>query len=116
LRDDILNTLIGSIDPHEGKLSYPRLTPSGMVDAERLTNPDEVAPTLGKLTHNLAKAELDDIVKIVVSKSTDFTFGGAIDFLFIDGLHDYDSVKADWEHFKPMLADGAVVAFHDYGN
>jgi hypothetical protein len=34
-------------------------------------------------------------------------------FLFIDGSHDYDSVRADVEAWAPKLISGAVVVFHD---
>jgi len=37
-----------------------------------------------------------------------------IDLLFIDGTHSYDSVKADYESFKKLLNQKAIVAFHDY--
>jgi predicted O-methyltransferase YrrM len=36
-----------------------------------------------------------------------------IDFLFIDGWHEYDKVKADWNAWSKRLASGAIVAFHD---
>lgn len=35
------------------------------------------------------------------------------DLLFIDGDHTYDSVKADWVNYWPMVAEGGLVAFHD---
>lgn len=35
---------------------------------------------------------------------------GPYDFIFIDGDHSYDGVKADWENYGPM---GKIVAFHD---
>jgi len=38
---------------------------------------------------------------------------GPYDFMFIDGDHSYASVRADWDNYSPMLADGGVVAFHD---
>lgn len=38
-----------------------------------------------------------------------------LDFLFIDGDHNYDGVKKDWELYSPMLIQGSVVAFHDTG-
>jgi predicted O-methyltransferase YrrM len=38
-----------------------------------------------------------------------------IDLLFIDGAHDYDSVKADWESYKAFLDIGSVIVFHDIG-
>lgn len=36
-----------------------------------------------------------------------------IDFVFIDGLHTHDAVKADLEGVLPYLADGAYVLLHD---
>ena len=33
--------------------------------------------------------------------------------VFIDGAHDYASVRADWELWSPYLVDGGVLAFHD---
>jgi predicted O-methyltransferase YrrM len=39
--------------------------------------------------------------------------GKQIDFLFIDGDHSYEGVKADFEKYSAFLADGALVAFHD---
>ncbi|MBM5816107.1 MAG: class I SAM-dependent methyltransferase [Cyanobacteria bacterium K_Offshore_surface_m2_239] len=38
-----------------------------------------------------------------------------IDLLFIDGAHDFMSVKADWDHFKGFLDIGSIVIFHDIG-
>jgi len=36
-----------------------------------------------------------------------------LDFLFIDGDHTYDGVRADFEMYAPLVRDGGVVAFHD---
>lgn len=36
-----------------------------------------------------------------------------VDFLFIDGDHTYDGVKADWMNYGPMVRPGGLVAFHD---
>jgi predicted O-methyltransferase YrrM len=35
------------------------------------------------------------------------------DFIFIDAVHEYSYVKQDFEVWTPMLAQGAVMAFHD---
>lgn len=39
--------------------------------------------------------------------------GGPVDLAFVDGLHIYDAVKADFTGLLPHLADGAHVLFHD---
>lgn len=38
-----------------------------------------------------------------------------IGFLFIDGDHSYESVKADWHAYAPLLGINSIVAFHDTG-
>ncbi len=38
---------------------------------------------------------------------------GPYDFVFIDADHSYEGVRADWENYSPMVADGGMVAFHD---
>lgn len=39
---------------------------------------------------------------------------GPVGLLFIDGDHEYESVREDWNAWYPHLAPGAVVAFDDY--
>lgn len=42
-------------------------------------------------------------------------FGEKIDLLFIDGDHEYEGVKLDWESWSPWLDDNATVIMHDVG-
>lgn len=39
--------------------------------------------------------------------------GDQLDFLFIDGGHDYKTVRADFENYSPLVKPGGLVAFHD---
>jgi len=66
------------------------------------------------LKENIRASNIDEYVEIVKSKSTDVQWCRPITFLFIDGLHDYDSVKSDFLHFKDFVVPGGLVAFHDY--
>jgi predicted O-methyltransferase YrrM len=43
------------------------------------------------------------------------SFQGDIGFLFLDGDHEYEGVRADWEGWSPHLVDGATVVLHDSG-
>ena len=36
-----------------------------------------------------------------------------IDFLFIDGDHSYEGVKADFQTYKTLVRAGGLIAFHD---
>ncbi len=52
-------------------------------------------------------------VDLVVENSTIYSPSDRIDFLFIDGDHSYDGVKADFNHYLPFLNKGADIIFHD---
>ena len=39
--------------------------------------------------------------------------GKEVDFLLIDGCHDYDVVKKDFENYSRFVRTGGLVAFHD---
>lgn len=38
-----------------------------------------------------------------------------VDFLFIDGAHDYETVLSDWTNYSPLVRTGGMVLFHDLG-
>jgi predicted O-methyltransferase YrrM len=42
-------------------------------------------------------------------------FNARVDFLFIDGDHSYEGVRADVDSWFPKLKPGALVLFHDVG-
>jgi len=39
----------------------------------------------------------------------------SIEFLFLDGDHSYEGVKADWDCYSERLHSGSIVVFHDTG-
>lgn len=49
------------------------------------------------------------------SEAASKLFNEKINFLFIDGGHSYEAVKADIDSWLPKLNSGAAVIFHDYG-
>lgn len=38
-----------------------------------------------------------------------------MDFVFVDGAHDYQSVRKDTENALRLLRPGGVILWHDYG-
>ena len=49
------------------------------------------------------------------SKTFDFSpFHGRCDFIFIDGDHSYEGVKADTDHALKMLKPGGIIVWDDY--
>jgi predicted O-methyltransferase YrrM len=38
---------------------------------------------------------------------------GPVDFLFLDGDHSYEGLRADWEAWGPLVGEGGVVCLHD---
>lgn len=38
---------------------------------------------------------------------------GPLDFLFIDGDHTYEGVKADFQMYSPFVRKGGMIGFHD---
>lgn len=52
----------------------------------------------------------------VAAQVRKFWAGAKIDFLFIDGDHSYEGVKADFENYYPLVREGGIIGFHDIGH
>lgn len=39
----------------------------------------------------------------------------SVDLLHIDGAHDYDSVKRDWDYYCSYVGEGGLIVLHDIG-
>jgi predicted O-methyltransferase YrrM len=91
-----------AIDPHDGVV--------GALDASVRRTP----PTLPLFRRTIAEAGLVDVVVTVESRPHEVQWAEPIAFLLVDGLHDYASVSRDFFAFEPHLAEGSLVAFHDY--
>lgn len=51
--------------------------------------------------------------KFICGDSTKVEWDLPIDVLFIDGGHDYETAKADFEKFFPFVRPGGIVFMHD---
>lgn len=92
-------TEVVSVDPHDGRcLVTPR-------------------DTWAEFAHNLLRYKARDRVRPYRGVAREFAAsyeGEPFDFVFIDGAHDYESVKSDIETAQSLLAPGGLIAFHDY--
>jgi predicted O-methyltransferase YrrM len=71
--------------------------------------------TFDEFCHNIKTAGMDDLVVPHVAFSAECarTFDEPVELIFVDGLHEWDGVKADFDAWFPKLIDGGVMAFHD---
>jgi predicted O-methyltransferase YrrM len=91
-----------AIDPHDGLV--------GAADQKL----HSTGPTLASFQQNIENAGLADLITPIVSKTGDLGWDRPVQFLLIDGLHDYANVAADFRSFERWLVPGACIAFHDY--
>ena len=87
-----------AIDPHRGSALH-----------------GEGGDTEAALRANLDSAGLGDLVEVVVatSKATAERWARPIALLWIDGDHEYSSVREDFLLWEPHLVDRGTVALHD---
>jgi MMP 1-O-methyltransferase len=90
-----------AIDPHTGSSEHQ----------ER----DRHVHTLEEFKGNIAQAGLDEIVIPVVETSAAAArrFALPVELIFIDGAHEYDLVRLDFESWFPKVLEGGIMAFHD---
>lgn len=90
---------IYAVDPHQGECHRGEL----------------VAPTFEDFQNNIARAALGEVVQPILQTSVDAArdFCEPVEIVFIDGLHDYESVLEDFATWFPRVLDGGWMAFHD---
>jgi len=54
----------------------------------------------------MIKAKNEDVINDFVNES--------VHFVYLDGLHDYDSVKLDIHNWWPKIKNGGILAGHDF--
>jgi predicted O-methyltransferase YrrM len=95
LRDAGSDALLVSIDPHE----------------DQPHNAEHVRLMLRQL------GEENRLVQIAArsDRASALLRTGCAGMVFIDGDHGYDTVVADFENYRDILAPGGFLIFHDYG-
>jgi len=92
---------IYAIDPHTGSPEHKKKHSSVW--------------TFDEFKQNIKNAKIDDIILPIVktSEAAAKTFKKPVEFIFIDGAHEYEMVKLDYDLWFPKLIDGGIIAFHD---
>lgn len=96
------NVKIYAIDSHTGSTEHKKMF-------------GEVL-TFKEFKENIKRANVEDIVVPVVKTSEDAEqdWGAKlIELLWIDGEHEYEMVKLDFDLWSPYLIEGGTIAFHD---
>lgn len=75
---------------------------------------DQYPPCYEKFKHNLESLHLLDDVSIIKQTPYLVSFEDKIDFILIDGLHDYANVARDFYRFEKNFNEDTMVLFHDY--
>lgn len=95
--------ILYAIDWHQGSLSM-----SGF-------GTNEYKSTYEEFIDNLERFSVKDKARIIKNKSEDSV--GAVPeklhFLWIDGAHEYDAVKADFDNYSKKIVEGGYLLFHD---
>ncbi|MGH2994800.1 MAG: class I SAM-dependent methyltransferase [Gaiellaceae bacterium] len=71
--------------------------------------------TFADFRRNIEAAGISDLVTPVPGRSQELAAGfqEPIELLFIDGAHQYELVRDDFDHWVPKVVEGGVVAMHD---
>jgi predicted O-methyltransferase YrrM len=71
--------------------------------------------TFSDFQRNIRDADVDDIVVPIIKTSEEASNGWStpVDFIFIDGSHEYELVKKDFESWYPHIKENGIMAFHD---
>lgn len=66
---------------------------------------------------NMERLNVSKLIHILKGDSFNIVkkFNKEIDFLFIDGNHNHESVLQDYKDWSPLIKKGGYIAFHDVG-
>ncbi|MGD0355478.1 MAG: class I SAM-dependent methyltransferase [Dehalococcoidia bacterium] len=90
-----------AIDPHSGSSEHKEMF--------------GIVWTFQEFQDNIKNAGLNDIVNPIIktSEKAATAFNEPVELIFIDGAHEYDLVKLDYQLWFPKVIEGGIIAFHD---
>lgn len=94
------NIKVYAIDPHSGTPAHKR---------------QGVPGTFEIFKQNIKNAGVGDMVMPIVKPAEQIAkdFDEPIEIIFIDGDHEYESVKQDFELWLPKMVEGGMILLHD---
>jgi len=90
--------------------------PDEKLQTQFSTDPEDAAIAVEQGKGSLVPAELRPRIRFLKSDSAKFDetpYAGKMDFVFVDGAHNFDYVKNDSEKGWRMLRSGGIIAWHD---
>ena len=93
--------LVFAIDPHTG-------SPEHKIDGKDVD-------TYPEFINNIKNAGVEKYVVPIVKTSEEaaLTFNAPVGLIFIDGAHEYESVKMDFDMWYDKIIKHGIIAFHD---
>jgi MMP 1-O-methyltransferase len=95
------NVKVHAVDPHTGSTEHHEAY-------------GEVW-TYEQFCRNINKAGVEDVIEPHVAFSEEFAkgFNEPVELVFVDGLHEWEGVKGDFDAWFPKVVEGGVMMFHD---
>jgi len=100
----------------EAKLYTLDLPDESLNTSIAITDPEDAAIAQETGKGSLVPPELRGRIQFLKQDSATFDeapYAGTMDFVFVDGAHNYDYVKNDSEKGWRMLRPGGIIAWHD---
>ncbi len=100
LQDGSSKSILYAIDPHTGSPEHQG---------------ENSVWTFDQFQSNITAAGLQHVIKPLIKTSVEAIshINDKIELLFIDGAHEYEAVRLDYELFRPLVTNGGFIAFHD---
>jgi len=104
------------VDPYVGYMGKDGIEyPDGFTDVPGEKIKDTTRAYAKEIAHKLLNKFKDKIVWIEkFSDDAIKDIPDELDFVYIDGNHNYEYVKSDMENYYPKLRKGGILAGHDY--
>ena len=69
--------------------------------------------SISRANQSLTLIRDDSHAESTINRVKELLAGDEIEYLFIDGDHSYEGVKADFDEYSQLVEEGGLIAFHD---